>query len=68
MFKFTQISRRLSHEHSLSRTFIRLFTLPYKMHEKADNLVNKSSVSLVRRRDEFKESNRGLKISVTKIC
>ena len=30
MFKFKEISRRRSHEHTPSRTIIRLFTLPYK--------------------------------------
>ena len=40
IFTFMKISRRRSHEHLLSRTFIRLFTLPYKRQSKAGNWVS----------------------------
>ena len=66
MFRFIEIARRQSHEHSPLRTFIKLFTLPYKMQGKAGKGVSKSSVSLVWRCDVFEENNRGLKISVNK--
>ena len=68
MFIFIEISRRWGHEHSPSRTFIKLFTLLYKIQGKASNAVSKSSISLVWRRYVFKVNNSSLKISVTKIC
>ena len=68
MFTFIEISRRQSHEHSPSRTFIKLFMLPYKKQGRAGEWGSKSSVSLVWRRGVFDEINRDLKISVTKIC
>ena len=49
-----------------SRAFIRVFTLPYKRQGKASNGVE-SAISLVWRSSVCEETNRGLKISVTKI-
>ena len=40
MFTFIEISRRRIHERSPSRTFIRLFTLPYKKQGKTDDGVS----------------------------
>ena len=37
LFTFIEFSRRRSHEHSPSKAFIRLFTLPYKRQGKAGN-------------------------------
>ena len=40
MFTFIEISRKLSHEPSPSRTFIRLFTMPNKRQDKANELIS----------------------------
>ena len=40
MFTFIVILRRRTHEHSPSRTFIRLFTLPYRKQGKAGDWVS----------------------------
>ena len=36
-YRFIEISRRQDHEHSPSRTFIKLFTFTYKRQGKADD-------------------------------
>ena len=43
---FIGISRRRSHEHSLSRTFVRLFTVIFKKQVKAGELVSKVEIVL----------------------
>ena len=47
LFTFIEISRKLSHEQSPSRTFNRLFALSYKIQGIASNEVSKSLVSFV---------------------
>ena len=47
MFTLIEISRRRSHEHSPSGTFIRLFTLPYKMQSKAGERVTERVQSVL---------------------
>ena len=40
MFTFIEITRRQNHERTPSRTFIRLFTLPYKRQGKAGDCAS----------------------------
>ena len=65
MSTFIDISRKRSY--SPSRSFIRLFTSPYKRQGKAGNGVRKNAVGFVLKRIACEENNHGLKISDTKI-